>query len=65
MFNRKDTLKKFDKTYKKTLVSKSENWKFNNRDGVEEILFDKLKQNTKKLKCFELQMIGKAHQVHQ
>ena len=29
------------------------------------ILFDMLKQNTKKLKCSELQMIGKTHQVHQ
>ena len=33
--------------------------------GMEEILFDTLKQNTKKLKCFELEMIGKIHQVHQ
>ena len=32
---------------------------------MEEILFDTLKENTKKLKCFELQMIGKTHQVHQ
>ena len=43
-------------------------WKIENliaRVWVEEILFDKLKWNTKKLKCFELQMICKTHQVHQ
>ena len=32
--------------------------------GVEEILFDTLKWNAKKLECFELQMIGKTDQVH-
>ena len=34
-----------------------ENWKFNSQGGVEEILFDMLKQSTKKLKCFEFQMV--------
>ena len=41
------------------------NRKCNSWGGVEEILFETLKQNTKKLKCFELQIIGKTHQVHQ
>ena len=41
------------------------NRKCNSWVGVEEILFEALKQNTKKLKCFEFQIIGKTHQVHQ
>ena len=32
-----------------------ENGKINRRGGLEQILFDTLKWNTKKLKCFELQ----------
>ena len=42
-----------------------ENWKFKSRGWVEKILFDTLKWNTKKLKCFELQMIGKKHKIKQ
>ena len=42
-----------------------ENVKLNSRGGVDEILFHTLKQYTKKLKCFELQMIGETHQIHQ
>ena len=32
---------------------------------MEEILFDALKENAKKLKCSELQMIDKTHQIYQ
>ena len=35
------------------------NWKLKSPGGVEEIIFDTLQQNTKKLKRFELQMIAK------
>ena len=38
--------------------------KFYSRDGMKQILFDTSKWNIKKLKCFELQMIGKTHQIH-
>ena len=44
-----------------------EGWKIENLiAGVrwKKILFDTLKQNTMMLKCFELQMIDKTHQVH-